>query len=491
MLKNEIFELLPLKMKNAVEGLRNLHDVPDELTVPAVLQVANFAAQALTDVDPILWAPSPISLYTVILNKSAGRKSTVMNEITKGVRQYETSERRRYNEEISVYNVEHKMWEKEFCKAIKDRLTDPSITLPKEPTPIVGHKFLLEKATVNGLIDALNDVPHCGLINADAAEFFKSYSFQDKNSGRDSEMVTSLSKLFSGEPIGRQTGVKENNITIDKRRFCMLAMLQEEMADFLSNPDYRDQGFVPRLLISSVGDYKTKTVSLFDRASNNGDIREQYIGPFNDRIEAMFSDVVSASKRRKQGNALDEMRAALQAQTHLAESPCELKLPVMRIAAGEAMQILDDFYQANKTLCECPTPRYRSYLSFMGRRFEYAIRIAATLACFDGAKEITERYAAAAVGLIEWFTEQRLALDIKSNNSSPIVKVASEVADWLQRKGTVELTARELQQRGPSVYQRLARDQRSLVLDELESRGHVSIETNPVTKKVTIKTVAA
>lgn len=497
MLNEEIFNKLPEVMQTAIKGLRELHSSPDELAVPVVLQIANFAVQGLVNVNPELWGPMPLSLYTVVLNKSSGRKSTVLSELTAGIKRFEKEERLRYKQEIGIYNVEYANWEREFKQAIKDRKDDPSIVLPKAPTPIVGDNYMLDKATVNGLIDALHDVPHCAIINPDAAEFFKSYSFQDKGSGRDTEMITTLSKLFSGESVSRQTGVKENNVTIDQRRFCMLAMLQEEMADFLSNPDYRDQGFIPRLLISAVGDYEEEEFSLINIKQSKDSVRKKMIDPFNNRVYECFNNVIPVSTQEKQRampftgiSSLASMQQKLQEQQNnwIADiDPREIQVPVMQMN-NDARRVFDKFGKKNQILSK-QSP-YSVFSTFMNRRYEYVVRIAATLAIFHGNNEITERMAECAVGLIDWFTDMRLSLDINTNsNVSAPVKTANEIINWFKRKNLTETTQRHLQQYGPSCYKNISVSQRKDVLDELVSRGLIDIVVDQKTKKTIIKLV--
>lgn len=478
MLDKNIFDLLPDTIKNAVQGLRELHQSPDELSIPTILQVANFAVQGTTNVDPNLWKPMPTSLYTVILNKSSGRKSTVLNEVMQGIKSFEKKEKQRYKNEILSYNILHSEWEKDFKKAVKDG--DP---LPQEPVNPVGSTYMLEKATVNGLIDALADVPHCGLINADSAEFFKSHAFQDKSSGRDTEMITTLSKLFSGERVSRQTGVKENNVSIEDRRFCMLAMLQEELADFLTNDNYRDQGFTHRLLISVVPDYTETFVSMADAKKRTPAIQSKLLGPFNDRVEQLLETVIPNSEYNKSTNKTFAMQQKL---SHAAPQPSELMLTAMTVSeTDESNQLIDEFRQLTDSLKT--QQGYSKFANFMNRRLEHMLRVAATLAKFNGDKEITVRWVRAAIGIVEWFTTMRVEMDIKSNDDNLIVKAANSVYEWMQTKNHNEITQRELQQKGPRAYTKLPLDSRKLVVEEMISRGMIDLQCDDSTGKKTLR----
>lgn len=479
MLDTKIYNLLPKKMQQAGNAMRQLHASPDEQLIPLMLSVANYATQGHFDIDPAsVWKKSAMSLMTVVLNKSAGRKTESLNEFMDGIKRFKKQEVARYEKEVSIYNAAHKKWEKDFTKAVENNLPHP-----KEPSKPIGHLYLLDKATSNGLMDALHSVPFTGLINSDAAEFFNSHSFQDSKSGRDTEMITMLSKLFSGESVSRQTGVSENNIIVDGRRFSMLAMLQAELASFLKNKKYRDQGFIPRLLISVVPDYDVGKTVLGKKAQESKKLLRQDIEPFNDRIYELLCQVTPKSDKLKQSNALYRIR---QSNTHVADDLAELELDLIHVCeTDKALQLFEDY--ANLSIRLIKQPEYAGYASFMSRRFELALRVAATLAVFEGDTEITERWAEAAIGIMDFFTQQRLDMDLPADKNETL-DIGEELIDWMKKKGITEISATDAVQRGPSVWRNTKAAQRREILDELSgSRDLIVLDTNDVTKKVTIK----
>ena len=172
----EVFELLPKTMVDAYDGLKELHNCPDEMAVPLVLGMANYASHALYNVDGRLWDAGPISLYMTVLAGSAELKSTNLNEVSKGAKQYEA-------EQIERYKIDRIPYEKEFAQYKADVAAeykkDPTMrgTMPQPPVEIIGDSFIQQKGTTNGLVAALRNTPHTGFINPDAVDLFKGYSF--------------------------------------------------------------------------------------------------------------------------------------------------------------------------------------------------------------------------------------------------------------------------------------------------------------------------
>jgi hypothetical protein len=452
------------------------------LAVPCVLAVVNAATQGHADVYPIRWPRAATSLYFFILNESGGLKSTTLDELTVGFKRFERGERLRYRDEIITYNVAHIKWKKDFDKAFKDPTTIPGC-LPKEPSKPIGHSYLQEKPTANGLLDALHDAPFCAFMNPDAAEFFNSHAFQDGKSGRDMEIVTMLSKLYSGEKVSRKTGIKENNVSIENRRFSMLAMIQPKMAQFLQNDKYKDQGFIPRLLISTVPAFKRQHSSFDDQAQQTDDAVRNLLEPFHNRIEQLLSTVVSESSARKAMNAKLLMQRNL---SHAADDLNELELDMIRFDSGNATKLIETYYNQMVDMSE--DARYATHRTAIVRCYEGMIRIAATLALFEDHQSINEKNAKAAIGLMDWFLEQRLSLDIPEDTAD-VLKVGLKVIEWMKSKGLTEIPARELQQKGPFAYQKLLKQQRQPLLEELESRGLIETIEDQSTKKVTIRLV--
>lgn len=85
-----------------------------------------------------------------------------------------------------------------------------------------------------------------GMFNSDAAEFFNSYSFKDANTSV--EIVSAMSRLWSGEDVDKITGMED--IYTRGKRTTALFMLQQELAGFFVNPQFKDQGFTNRMLIT-------------------------------------------------------------------------------------------------------------------------------------------------------------------------------------------------------------------------------------------------
>jgi len=104
--------------------------------------------------------------------------------------------------------------------------------IPASPTPFDKiekpmfprtFRYMMSKFTLNGLFNTLQGVPHVGMFNSDAAEFFNSHSFKDETTSV--EIVSAMSRLWSGENIDKIMGVED--MQTRGKRTTALFMLQQ------------------------------------------------------------------------------------------------------------------------------------------------------------------------------------------------------------------------------------------------------------------------
>jgi len=369
---------------------------------------------------------------------------------------------------------------KKFNKDIDEEVKNPSLVNPVEPIKPKGSRYKVEKATVNGLLNTLEVVPFAGLFSSDAGEFFSSHSFQDSNKAI--EMVSTLSKAWSGEDLERNTGIELNNIKLHDRRFNMLVMLQQELAGFLNNSQYKDQGFTNRMLISQC--------QLFTKAKmqvGNTKLLKHNMAslePFNDRVYDLLEKVNDAQTQARNtpltlpGQKSDIWKKLQQrAQLNKTTNPNELILPLMEFDIENDLpfeQFLVDYY--NDLVDRQTDPKYAEYSNFMSRAFEHFCRIAATLAAFNLDDKISRKMADCAQGITEYFIEQRLNLTIDgAQKVNPIVECADKFYKWLVKQPNKESSKEKMQQYGPKQYREMDTAQRALVISELESRDKIEI----------------
>ena len=470
MLDKKTKDLLPAIIRDTMEAITLMTNAPDEMTLPVALAVANFATQGLTNVHPATWVANvALSEYFVVLVPSGGMKTSISEMLLKGMRKFE-----REQEPIAAQEmVDYKIAIKKFNKSVDEEVKSPTLVKLKEPVKPRGCRHRVEKATVNGLINTLERVPFAGLFSSDAGEFFSSHSFQDTN--KSIEMVSTLSKAWSGEDLDRVTGIEDNNVRLHDRRFNMLVMLQQELAGFLNNSQFKDQGFTNRMLITQCELFEK--VEIID--ANHRDNIEKLmtlLDPFNDRVYDLLDSVKLAQENARKmpltlpGNKISWQD--IQRRTMLLEQigPNELILPTMMISK-QAEPIAYAYY--NKLRIAMRDKKYLEYANFMSRAYEHCVRLAATLTAFELKTEIGVDEFECAIGLTEYFIEQRLNMTVDgAQKISPIVELANKVHVWLMKRPNCEATKSEL---GAGPLRNTDEDLRAKVCQEMESRDMIKI----------------
>lgn len=475
MLDKKTKDQLPSIIKDTMDALSGLTNAPDEMTLPITLAVANFAVQALHDVNPMAWKRCAVSEFFVVLVPSGGMKTSISDLLLQGMRKFEKEQ-----EEIARQSqIEFLVETKKFNRDIDAAAKDPGLPTPIKPMKPKGFRYRVEKATVNGLINTLDTIPFAGLFSSDAGEFFNSHSFQDQS--KSMEMVTTLSKAWSGEDLDRVTGIEDNNVRLHNRRFNMLVLLQQSLAGFLNNSAYKDQGFTNRMLITQCELTAKKAADFSEDGQCETDKLNELLDPFNRRVYQLLSDVATMQDAAKSGrgglfkeDSLQKMQRLMAAANNQV-NPNELVLTTIDFNKIDgARKVMQDF--CNEMAKEAMGSKYAEYSNFMSRAYEHCCRLAATLALFDRCKEINLQYAECAVGLMRYFIEQRLNLDVDGTiKVNPIVECGEAVIKWLRKQDNNEASKQDLVQRGPNSYRKMDADGRVKVMLDLEARELIEI----------------
>jgi len=459
--------LLPQLIIDTVDALGKLTNAPDEMTIPIVLSIANFATQGLNDANPLMWKRCPVSEYFMILVPSGGMKSGVTDYTLDGIKDFEKQQKLATKQDITAYLVDKKKYLKDVEAVVKDP-TLPYPTLPERPR---GHKVRIEKGTTNGIINTLRGVPFSCLLNTDAAEFFNSHSFQDSN--KSMEMISMLSKLWSGEKIERNTGIEDDNVELTDRRFNMLMLLQQQMAGFLVDNRYKDQGFTNRILITQAELFKKPYVTSASLSSIKH--TQAALDPFHDKILHLLQKVIKTQIKQH----------AAAAQYNQDVEPNQLILDLIEFDKKDgAEQVMIDFY--NKMGAAMHDPCNIEYQNFISRLYEHAVRLAATFAIFDEHKTINIKYAEAGCKLAMWFLKQRQDLQIDGKEVvDPIVEHAEKIRKlWWKMEADYKASGDEkdkptkskITQRSHRGWRALSRDNKKRVWAEIEGREEDRIE---------------
>lgn len=401
------FDRLPPLMRDAIQTLQDLHNTPDALAMPAVLGIANLAVMPHYRIDSILFGEIPLSLYILCMLPTGMRKSTNYNEVSVGIERFEKrmwdtlkDEPIRVKIETSMFQKALKQYEKDLeshvnAVQIPGNVTMPPVA-PTEVQPRETANYRLKKATLNGIIDQLRGQPFVGLFSAEAGEMFNSHSFQGGrgDQSRSIEMSAALTSMWDGTVIERQTGIQDNNVRLHNRAVNMMFFLQEEtIRDFLNNPMYSSQGFVHRILITQADRTEDPLTDLTDPGMKQIARLRARLDPFHDQIEHLISH-----------------RLHLHADRHF-----ELDRHTITISP-EAREVFECYINTNRDRAQRDL---RNWAGFAERLYEHALRIAGTLTAFEQRTQVDQNTALAAVDLMDYFTQQRLNLELGISTRNP------------------------------------------------------------------------
>jgi hypothetical protein len=479
MLNEQIKELLPDNIRNAMQALQEKTNATDEITLPVTLAVATFATQGLYNANPIFWKECALSNYYTVLVPSGGLKTSISDLMLEGAKRFELDNWKVAQEAETEYQILLKKYDayiKEQAKKKDDPLNVPGLTAPATPFTKVNKpkyprtaRYMASKFTLNGMINALRGVPHFGIFNSDSAEFFNSHAFTSKETSV--EIISALSRLWSGEQIDKLTGI-EDIITVGKRTTAMF-MLQQQHAGFFVNPQFKDQGFQHRILITQSDKVEKKRGTMDDMENSSKKQEDDRIIEFNDRVYELLTQVDKLQQKPRTSNLLEMRRQLTEGDDRDINRLVLDTFPICQTDGTK--QIYLEVY--NDMIDKASQEYYIEYQNFMNRAYEHFVRLANVLAIFGGSDMVTEREAMCACGLIYYFIDQRMSLNIDGDiRIDPIVNVAKQVEDYLVKKvGNVEITKTTLNNMGPNSYRKMSSKDRDKVLEELHSRDVIDV----------------
>lgn len=456
------FKFLPPLLAHTMLALKEINNVPDEMAIQAILGTVNFATHNLYNVDPIFFGGAiiPTTEYFIALAPTAGMKSTVYKMLDHGIKRFEEDEKIRYGNEMQKYKLAHAIWKKEYEKLERtmkaEDLQDKSRfdaliqSLGPEPQKPVGCNYRLATGTRNGVLEFLSNVPFGGMSSSEAGEFFNGHSFQEgKNNSKGLEMIATLTNLWDATGVEKNTGIESTKIY--NRRFTMLFLLQLAMAkDWLGNKIYSEQGFVHRLLITHCDYWDVPEMNRLRVPELKQSQRK--LSAFHDRIYELLC----------------------QKHQYMPDSKLELDLPTISMT-DEACDLMASF---DNSIKKEQTTTYVEFQGFVGRLYEHAVRLAATVAIFEGKNNIELSHARCAIELAFFYLEQRMSLDLGANTKyQNQVSVAEKLTIDIMKKirEGVVISKAWLSQSSPKYFRGLSRDERLKIMDEIISRGKLKV----------------
>jgi len=195
--------------------------------------------------------------------------------------------------------------------------------------------------------------------------------------------------------------------------------------------------------------------------------------PFNDRVYELLSSVDNKQKNSS-GKGLFALRSKL-----LEESNKDINTLLLDVhpwdMTDNTTKIFESFY--NDMVQKMEDEKYSEYQNFITRAYEHCIRLATVLSLFDKKTTVTEREAMCAVGLMYYFIDQRMKLNIDGViKTNDIVECAEKVHKFLEEKyPNSDVTKTILNNYGPNQYRKMELPQRDRVMEELKSRDIITL----------------
>lgn len=453
------FHCLPDDWQAAMIALKEIHGTQEPMSIQIVLGVANTVTQCFWNVDSEIYDIRPTSLFLVNMTPTAGRKSTNFRELNSSIFEFQKDKRRILEHDNLRFLTEEKQFKSTLKQYEKDLEDGLGATVPTPPRPAETYRYVIKKATLNGLIDQLKSQSWISIMSSEGGDFFNGHAFQGSKSDgtKSTELTAALTDIWDAQAMERSTGL--DRTTLYNRRINMMLLLQEStIRAVLNNTSFSEQGFLHRILLTQCGDpiFKEQTETTVEE---NNQYR-QLIEPFNQRI-------------------LEMIRRPLRED---ADRPFELQFDVMRQTPG-SRRVFMRYYN---TIVPKATTEYRDWAGFVHRCHEQALRIAATIADYNGEREISERSAQAGVDLMDFYLEQRLGLDIGvTDPRSDLKQAANKLRTWLeQHPGWY--TRREIGQ-NLRWYRDLTADYKDNIMAELERTGDIEHRARADVRRETLE----
>lgn len=424
--------LFPKSFRDAVEGLHAYTNAPPELSATIALGIAGFACQALFNTTAHRFKTTT-SIFAIVLNESGGLKSEITKYLTRGISRFEELQRDKYQSAMAEYQADEQLWQtdaaeakKEKDRAIRKRLIyDLEMDRPQKPfSPI----RTVEAPTVVGLSRGFQlNGPSLLNLSTDAGVFLSGTTMSD--AAQSKQMVSIMSKVWSGESYDRQTG--DEQVLFTGKRLSCTWLVQGKMAtEFLTNEMFQAQGIMARFLVIKAPRYVAPPAT-YANGNNEVQLRklEQAVELFNVRVYELL-----------------QRGYALRQGTH-----DELDPPVFGWAE-DTLQMQQDWVN---TYCE-PFRNSSSAddenLTFYQRLEEHCARVATVLAIMDGQSVVNKECARAGQALVEWIVASIQNLDRDQLPDSEEVKAFKALKGFVENKKGLTLSSRDLIKNGRKAF---------------------------------------
>jgi hypothetical protein len=400
--------------------------VPEAIAGQAVLAAASLAAQAHRDVRLPYGQTRPLSLYLLTIADSGDRKSAADSEAHWPTRQWEKNARATYELELADWAIQYaahaaqrKKIENEKSLDLAERETELR-ALGHEPKRPLHPILTAPDPTVEGLAKAWPDAPAAlGLFSAEGGAFFGGHGM---SSDHKLKTAAILSELWDGNGMRRMRAGDGVSILTGRRLAAHLLVQPEAVADFLSDPLMRGQGFPARFLIAAPASLAWERMYQDPAPADEAALR---------RYGARLLDLLDRPARMVEGKRN------------------ELDPESMPLSPG-ATKVWVAFFNHIEGQCSRNGP-LASVKSIAAKAAEQAARIAGVLTVVDNpdAAEIETDTMSRAIELMDWYVGEAVRLS-EAGKVSPVLTKAQRLVEWVQASGSTDFLLRDVMRLGPS-----------------------------------------
>lgn len=436
-------EALGPVLSKAASAIETVIQCPMACAANSVLAVASLAAQGRANVIlPIgEGKAAPIGLFLLTVLHSGERKSSADGMALKPVRDFErelaeaeTGERATYEAEQAAWDAHHKYLLGQHKKDRAVLETELQKLGPAPQPPLLSIIAPSSDQTMEGLFRIYqNGRPSLAMLCDDAASFLGGHSLRaEQKTGT----TANLCRTWDGSKVERVRGGDGVIILYDRRLACHFMVQPGVAADFLSDPQFADQGLLARFLLSA---------------------------PDGCAGTRFRDDVEYQTNTRQAAGDLGDYNAAVMC---LLRQPVRWKNENDR-TLGVNMGSLDFTSDARALFVDFlndiesrlgPAGSLAMVQAFASKLPEHAARIAATLALIRDAEadSIDRATLADATELARYYLAEAVRL-VASGAIDPELRQAETLRQWLMAQHGCVIGLTTIYQRGPNSIRQAAK----------------------------------
>lgn len=420
---------LPLQLREVIENLHYLTEVPIPAIASVVIGALSVATQDRIRIQKRESLISPVTLWMMVALGSGERKSTLLNEVMRSLREFETENQKKAEDAKHEYQARlltYKSKIKEVARLMREAIRNGEETDGLER---LGAEISRNKPVMQPIMKLIHEDASAAALIQNLAERSSSTSivtdeFGFLASGRTLDRLSLLCKAYDGSEIS----VERRNaasVRIQDPLISLILLGQNRIIDDFVTKHWKrlePSGFLSRFFViashSNVGGRFLRTAT---RA--NPKVFEE----FHRRVKAILEVSKFSTTKR-----------------------------ILRFDAA-AQKCWDDYHDHVEALMQGGR-YYERFRPFASRLADKAARLAAILHySFDGAGDVPLSLLEAAIDITDWYARAYVAifgmygLEIDEKNG---VLLAGWIVNRYNNFAYYDCPMSYLQQKGPNALRR-------------------------------------